>query len=284
MKKTYIIGEVGANHQNDRNILKRLIDIIQVAGCDLVKFQKRNPNCIPEDQKNVIRKTPWGTEETYLEYRKKLELGRDDYDWIDYYCNQRGIKWSASVWDIDSLEFMKHYQVPLLKIPSALITNLDLVEETAKHCHQENMRLVISTGMSTEDEIDQAIYAASKHLDYSQIVVLHCTSTYPAALKELNLSYVKVLRERYPFCQVGYSGHELTLGTSVAAVYLGASVIERHVTIDRELPGTDHRASLTMWGLLKLVSGIRELETAYGDGVKRVYPSELPIRKKLRGI
>lgn len=275
MKKTYIIAEIGLNHNGDLNIAKKLIDISAASGCDAVKFQKRNPDvCVPEHQKSVMRDTPWGRM-TYLEYKYKVEFNKEEYDEIDRYCKDKGIAWSASPWDLDSLEFLNQYDIPFIKLPSAMITNEELLKATCK----TGKRVIISTGMSSEEEVNQA--CATLKLYSKDYAILHCNSTYPAPLEELNLSCIKTLKEKYN-CEVGYSGHEFRLGTSVAAVYLGASIIERHVTLDRTMWGSDHMASVEPQGLFKLVSGIRELETSYGDGIISVTNSEKEVRKKLR--
>ena len=274
MKNTYIIAEIGINHNGSMDVAKKLIDIASVAGCDAVKFQKRNPDvCVPEHQKNVIRETPWGTM-TYLEYKHKIEFGKDEYDEIDSYCKTKGISWSASPWDLDSLNFLNQYDIPFIKIPSAMLTNDELLVSSVN----TDKKIILSVGMSTEDEIDHAVEILKKSNNFA---LLHCNSTYPAPINELNLSAVKSLKEKYG-CEVGYSGHEFRLGTTVAAVYLGASIIERHITLDRTMWGTDHMSSVEPQGLIKLVKGIRELEEAYGDGVIRVTDSQIPVRNKLR--
>jgi len=278
MKKTYIIAEIGINHNGDLNIAKRLIDIAAAAGCDAVKFQKRDPDvCVPEHQKNVEKDTPWGTM-TYLEYKHKTEFGEEEYDEIDRYCKERGVRWSASPWDLGSLDFLLKYDVPFIKIPSAMLTNLELIEAAAK----SGKKVIVSTGMSTEEEIYKAICVLEPGPEMYDYAVLHCNSTYPAPLDELNLSCIKTMKDKYG-CEVGYSGHEFRLGTSVAAVYLGATIIERHITLDRSMWGSDHLGSVEPQGLFKLVSGIRELERAFGDGLIKVTDSEKPVRKKLRG-
>jgi len=276
MKQTYIIAEIGINHNGDLDIAKRLIDIASLSGCDAVKFQKRNPDvCVPEHQKNVLRETPWGTM-TYLDYKYRVEFGKAEYDEIDSYCKSKNISWSASPWDLDSLEFLKQYELPFIKIPSAMLTNHRLLEACAK----AGNKVILSTGMSTEEEIDEAVCILKKHTD--NFALLHCNSSYPAPLNELNLSTIKTLQQKYK-CEVGYSGHEFRLGTTVAAVYLGATIIERHITLDRTMWGTDHMSSVEPQGLIKLVKGVRELEEAYGDGVIQVTDTEKPIRTKLRG-
>lgn len=283
MKNTYIIGEIGINHNGSLEKAKRLIDIAAAAGCDAVKFQKRNPDvCVPEAQKSKPRSTPWG-EITYLEYKWKLEFGQEEYDEIDRYCKQQGIAWSASPWDMESLKFLDQYDIPFIKIASATITDDDILEAAIA----TGKRVIISTGMSTEEEIDHAIKvlqaAAKKYNNTNEIGVLHCNSTYPAPVDELNLSAIRTLADKYPYVEVGYSGHEFRLGTSVAAVYLGASIVERHITLDRTDYGSDQMSSVEPQGLFKLVSGIRELEAAFGDGVISVTDSELEPRKRLRG-
>ena len=278
MKRTYIIGEIGINHQGDINIAKRLIDIAAASGCDAVKFQKRNPDiCVPEEQKSKPRK--WqGQDMTYLEYKYKIEFGKKEYDEIDRYCKQQGIAWSASPWDLDSLDFLMQYDLPFIKLPSAMLTNDKLLEA----CKKTNKKTIISTGMSTLEEIKHAVNILDGHERKHLYAILHCNSTYPAPLDELNLSAIQTLKTKFQ-CEVGYSGHEFRLGTSVAAVYLGASIIERHITLDRTMEGSDHLSSVEPQGLFKLVSGIRELERAHGDGKIVITESEKPIRKKLRG-
>ena len=275
MNKTYIIAEIGINHNGSMEIAKKLIDVAAVAGCDAVKFQKRNPDvCVPEHQKSVMRETPWGTM-SYLDYKYRVEFGKEEYDEIDRYCRDKGIAWSASPWDLDSLNFLDQYDIPFIKIPSAMLTNHDLLRESAR----TGKKIILSTGMSTMEEVNQAVEILKHKSDFA---LLHCNSAYPAPLEDLNLSCIKTLKEAYN-CEVGYSGHEFRLGTTVAAVYLGATILERHITLDRTMWGSDHLSSVEPQGLIKLVSGVRELELAFGDGVKRVTDGERPSRKKLRG-
>ena len=283
MKKTYIIGEIGINHQGDLKIAKRLIDIAAAAGCDAVKFQKRNPDvCVPEAQKSKPRS--WqGEDMTYLEYKYKVEFGKEEYDEIDRYCKEQGIAWSASPCDLDSVEFLTQDYIPFIKLPSASLTDDNLLSA----CVEKFPKVIFSTGMSTEEEVNHAVevlrYAQLHYNKKHPIGLLHCNSTYPAPVNELNLSAIKTLKEKYPDFIIGYSGHEMLLGTTVASVLLGAEIIERHITLDRNMEGSDHSASVTPHGLFKLVSGIRELEQAYGDGVIQVTESEKPVREKLRG-
>jgi len=274
----HIIAEIGINHNGDLDIAKRLIRLAAVAGCDSVKFQKRNPDvCVPEHQKNVMRDTPWGTM-TYLDYKYKVEFEKEEYDEIDRYCKENNIQWSASPWDLDSLEFLMQYDLPYIKVPSAHLTNRELL----KACKATGKKVIMSTGMSTEDEIERAV-AIMKWPPAGDFALLHCNSTYPAPIDELNLTCIQTLKEKYD-CEVGYSGHEFRLGTSVATVLLGATIIERHITLDRTMWGSDHMSSVEPQGLIKLVRGVRELEQAMGDGVIGVTEGELPVRKKLRGV
>ena len=271
-----VIAEIGCNHRGRKEIAIEMITEAAKCGANFAKFQKRNPDvCVPEHQKSVMRDTPWG-EMTYLDYKYKVEFEKREYDIIDQYCRDKNIAWSASPWDLDSLNFLMGYDIPFIKIPSAMITNEELMKASAA----TGKKIIFSTGMSTLEEIDQAVQWMNE--TNTPFSLLHCNSTYPAPLEDLNLSCIPVLKEKYQ-CEVGYSGHEFRLGTTVAAVYLGASILERHITLDRTMWGSDHLASVEPQGLIKLVRGVRELESAYGDGRKRVTEGELPIRKKLRG-
>ena len=272
---TYIIAEIGINHNGSLETAKKLIDIAAVAGCDAVKFQKRNPDvCVPEHQKSIPRETPWGTM-SYLEYKYRMEFGQEEYDIIDVYCKEKNIEWSASPWDMDSLEFLQQYDVPFIKIPSAMITHEELMRASAK----TGKEIIFSTGMSNIDEVDQAVeWMREEGADFS---LLHCNSTYPAPLEDLNLKCIQTLKERYG-CEVGYSGHEFRLNPSVAAIYLGATIIERHITLDREMWGTDHLSSVEPHGLIKLVRGIRDLEECLGDGIIGLSECEQSFKDKLR--
>ena len=279
MKKNsiYVIAEIGINHNGDLDIAKKLIDIAKVAGCDVVKFQKRNPDvCVPEHQKSVMRDTPWG-KMTYLDYKYKVEFGQNEYDEIDVYCKKRDIQWSASPWDLDSLDFLNHYDIPFIKIPSALITDLELLKATA----ETNKKVIISTGMSTLEDVEKAVMTIKSVKSNVDFALLHCNSSYPAPIKDLNLKCIRTLKERFN-CEVGYSGHEFGLTTTIASICLGATIIERHITLDRTMWGTDQMCSVEPQGLIKLVRGIKELNSALGDGVKVVTDTEIPIRKKLR--
>tara|TARA_Y100000590_G_scaffold470247_1_gene663055 strand:+ start:414 stop:1277 length:864 start_codon:yes stop_codon:yes gene_type:complete len=273
---TYIIAEIGINHNGDINIAKQLIDVAQKAGCDAVKFQKRNPDvCVPEKQKKIMRETPWGYI-TYLDYKYKVEFEKKEYDIIDQYCKEKNIHWFASPWDTDSVKFLSQYDIPALKLPSASLNDFELIRSMKK----TNMPIIISTGMSNQEEVDSAI-ALLKNIN---LAVLHCVSTYPTPTKELNLNVIKTFKSKYPDLIIGYSGHETGLSTTYAAVALGAKIIERHITLDRSMWGTDHSASIEPHGLKTLVSNIRDIEAAMGDGIKNVTAGEIPIREKLRRI
>ena len=275
-KNIYIIAEIGINHNGDLSIAKKLIDIAKVAGCDVVKFQKRNPDvCVPEKQKNIMRETPWGYI-TYLDYKYKVEFEKEEYDIIDEYCKQLKIHWFASPWDVDSVNFLSQYNIPALKVPSASLNDTELLLAMKA----TGIPIILSSGMSTQDEVDEAINLFSG----SEIALLHCVSTYPTPPEELNLNVIKTYKEKYPKTIIGYSGHETGLSTTYVAVALGAKIIERHITLDRSMWGTDHSASVEPQGLESLVSNIKDIELAMGDGVKGVTAGEIPIREKLRRV
>ncbi len=273
---TYIIAEIGINHNGDIELAKQLIKIAKDSGCDAVKFQKRNPDvCVPEKQKSVMRETPWGYI-TYLDYKYKVEFEKKEYDIIDEYCKQLDIHWFASPWDVDSVQFLSQYDLPALKVPSASLNDTDLLLAMKK----TKIPIIISTGMSTQQEVDDAVNLLSD----TQLAILHCVSTYPTPPEELNLNVLKTFQKNYPNLIVGYSGHETGLSTTYAAVALGAKIVERHITLDRAMWGTDHSASIEPQGLKTLVSNIRDIEVAMGDGIKKITAGELPIREKLRRV
>jgi N-acetylneuraminate synthase len=270
----FIIAEIGINHNGDLEVAKKLIDIAAFSGCDAVKFQKRTPElCVPEAQKNIERDTPWGRM-TYLDYRYRVEFSQEDYQAIDAYCREKNMLWSASCWDAPSVDFMSAFNPSFLKISSAALTDDSIL---ARHI-DVGVPLLVSTGMSTWEEITHAAGVLGDRVPW---MFLHSTSTYPAKADEINLRMINTLRDTYDR-PVGYSGHEVGLQISLAAVALGASVLERHITLDRAMWGTDQSASLEPSGLMRLVRDIRVIEQAMGDGVKRVYASEEAIRKKLR--
>jgi len=276
LERTYLIAEIGINHNGDISFAKKMADYASVFGWDCIKLQKRNPELsTPEHQKHIIRDTPWG-KMTYLDYKKKVEFEKKAYDEIFSYCRSK-IDLTASVWDIDSAKFMCVYKnLPFIKIPSAHLVNDDLLHYICK----KRVPILLSTGMSTLEEVDHAVDILKKFTD--NFALLHTNSTYPAAIDELELNVIPFYKERYG-CVVGYSGHEFGLVTTVIAVCLGARIIERHVTLRRTMWGTDQMASVEPQGMLKLISQIRATEQAMGNGIKKVHDSELPVRKKLRG-
>jgi len=275
LNKPYFIGEIGINHNGDMQIAKKLMDAVFACNWDCAKFQKRNPDvCVPESQKKVMRDTPWG-KMTYLDYKYKIEFGKKEYDYIDTYCKEKPLDWTASVWDLDSLNFILDYDVPFIKIPSALLTNLALLKEAA----QTNVPLVVSTGMSTFEEIDTAINLILKY--GARPILMHTNSSYPTPPGEINLNLIPVLKNRFD-CIIGYSGHEYDLEPSVIAVALGAQVIERHITLSHDLWGTDQKSSLEVSAMDLLLKRTRDVRIVLGSSDKTVTPSELPIREKLR--
>lgn len=270
----FIIAEIGINHNGSLDITKKLIDAAKAAGCNAVKFQKRTPEiCVPKDQWNIERDTPWGRM-TYIDYRYKVEFGKDDYAEIDRYCKQKEIIWFASCWDEEAVDFIEQFDVPIYKTASASLTDTELLKKHRKL----NKPIIVSTGMSTMDEIEEA----EKLFDKKNILIAHSTSSYPCPNEELNLRMITTLREKYPTIPIGYSGHETGLAPTWAAVSLGASFVERHITLDRAMWGSDQAASVEPNGFNRLVRNIRDIEVALGDGIKKVYPSEMNARAKLR--
>ena len=271
----YIIAEIGINHNGDIAIAKQLMDVAVETGCDAVKFQKRTPEiCVPEEQKSIPRETPWGTM-TYFEYKKRIEFEQPEFEQIDAYAKKIGIDWFASPWDVPSVDFLESFNVPCQKIASACLTDSELLTAINK----TKTTTILSTGMSSIEEIDKAVSL----LNNVPLAIAQATSTYPAEASELNLRALQTFTEKYKV-PVGYSGHERGLQVTIAAVALGATFIERHITLDRSMWGTDHSASLEPEGLKKLVRDIRIIELALGDGKKKVYDSEIPIRAKLRRV
>ncbi len=269
----FVIAEIGLNHNGDVKVAKKLIDAAALAGCDAVKFQKRTPElCVPPAQRSVPRETPWGTM-TYLEYRHRVEFGLDQFREIDRYCDEKGLMWFASCWDEPAVDFIEEFSPVCYKVASASITDHALL----RHIRATGRPVIISTGMSTLEEIDAAVGL----LDSEQLLIAHATSTYPCPHEELNLRMIWTLRQRFD-APVGYSGHEVGLQTTCAAVTLGACFVERHITLDRAMWGSDQAASVEPGGFARLVRDIRTIERALGDGCKRVYDSEIPIRSKLR--
>jgi N-acetylneuraminate synthase len=272
-----MVAEIGLNHNGDLQIAKKLIDASFASNWDCVKFQKRTPElCVPEHQRNVMRDTPWGRM-TYMEYRYRVEFGKEQYDYIDFYCREKPIAWTASIWDLKSLEFLLQYDIPFIKVPSAKLTKHEFLIESAK----TGKPIILSTGMSTIEETDAAVEVLEKH-SKGNYILMHTNSSYPAPTEELNLRVIRSLKDRYK-CIIGYSGHEYDLEPTVLAVSLGASIVERHVTLDHNMWGSDHFASLEVHAMDMLRKRIKNIDIILGDGIKKVSEKELEIRNKLRG-
>jgi N-acetylneuraminate synthase len=272
----FVIAEIGINHNGSLELARRLIDGAVLAGADAVKFQKRTPElCVPRDQWLIERDTPWGRM-TYIDYRQRMEFTAEEYAAIDRHCRERGILWFASCWDEDAVSFIDAFEPPCYKAASASLTDhalLGAMKATGRP-------LIISTGMSTMEEIVAAVDAVGTE----DLLIAHSTSAYPCPVEALNLRMIDTLKGRYPACPVGYSGHETGLAPTWAAVTLGATFVERHLTLDRAMWGSDQAASVEVGGLIRLVSNIRDIERSLGDGIKKVYQSELAQRQKLRRV
>jgi N-acetylneuraminate synthase len=272
----YVIAEIGINHNGSVALAKKLIDGAVFAGCDAVKFQKRTPElCVPQDQWGIERDTPWGRI-TYLEYKHKIEFGFSEYEQIDYYCKEKGIDWFVSAWDEESVEFIEQFNPIVYKVASATLTDEDLLVKLK----QTNRPVMLSTGMSTLEEIDDAINTLNKE----RLMLAQSTSSYPCKENELNLKMIETYKQLYPSIPVGYSGHETGLAPTLAAVALGATFIERHITLDRAMWGTDQAASVEVNGMFQLVKNIRDIEKALGDGKKKIYSEELKNLTKMRKV
>jgi N-acetylneuraminate synthase len=270
----YVIAEIGINHNGNIDLAKRLISVAVAAGCDAVKFQKRTVEVVySADELAKPRENPFGT--TNGDLKRALEFGIADYEEIDVYCKAVKIPWLVSCWDEQSVDLMQQFDLPCFKIASASLTDDHLL----RHTRATGKPIILSTGMSTLEEVDHAVEVLGK----KDLVLMHTCSTYPASYDELNLRAIPVLHERYGI-PVGYSGHETGIPTSVAAVVLGSCCVERHITMDRAMWGSDQAASLEPNGISRLVRDIRLIEQSMGDGVKRVYERELPIIKKLRRV
>ena len=270
---TYIIAEIGINHNGDVQIAKDLIKAAHEAGVDAVKFQKRTPDiCVPDHQKGQMRDTPWGYI-SYLDYRYQVEFEREEYEQIDAFCKSLGINWLASSWDVPSMSFIDAFSPPAHKVPSALLTDHELL----RAMRETGRTVILSTGMSTMEEIEDAVDI----LDLDNLLICHTTSSYPCPPDELNLKMIPTLKEKFP-CPIGYSGHEVGLVPSAIAVAMGACLVERHVTLDRAMWGSDQAASIEPHGVRTLVKYIRVTEKALGDGMKHVYESEQSSLSKLR--
>lgn len=272
----YVIAEIGINHNGSVDIAKKLIAGAVAAGVDAVKFQKRTPElCVPKDQWNIERDTPWGRI-TYIDYRYKVEFTKEQYAEIDKFCRDHGIDWTASCWDEPSVDFMEEFNPPFYKAPSASLTDNPLLEKL----RSTGRPLMISTGMSTLDEVQAAV----DYLGNEKLMLAHTNSTYPCKVEDLNLRVIQTYRDMFPEVPIGYSGHETGLAPTWASVVLGANFIERHITLDRAMWGTDQAASVEIGGLIRLVSNLRDIEQSLGDGIKRLYESEIPVRNKLRRV
>ena len=272
---TYIIAEIGINHNGDIEIAEKMIRAAKQAGVDAVKFQKRTPLlCVPPEERSKMRETPWGYI-TYLEYREHVEFGEAEYTRIDQLCKDLNIDWFASVWDEEAIDFLEQFDPIAYKVPSAALTDTGLVDKL----NATGRPIILSTGMSTMEQIRKLV----AHFDMDRLAITHATSAYPCDPKELNLRMVETLAQEFD-CPVGYSGHETGLVPTVVAVGLGATIVERHFTLDRAMWGTDQSASVEPSGMARLVKYIRVTEQALGDGVKKVYDSKLSSMKKLRRV
>ena len=270
----YIVGEIGINHNGDLGIARRLIDLASFAGADAIKFQKRTVDVVyTADELAKPRENPFGPTNGHL--KRGLEFGQDQYQNIDRYCKEKDVAWFASCWDEAAVDFMEQFNPPAYKIASASLTDDNLL----KHHRATKRPMIVSVGMSTLAQVDHAVEV----LGTQDLILLHTTSAYPAKIADLNLKMIPVMRERYGV-PVGYSGHEVGLATSLAAVALGAAMVERHITLDRAMWGSDQAASVEPQGLMKLVRDTRSIEAALGDGVKKVSDDEVPIMKKLRRV
>jgi len=265
------IGEIGINHNGDIDIAKKIINLAHVAGFDYVKFQKRDIDlAVPEHKKNEPKSTPWG-DMTYYDYKQRVEFDYDDYAEIDKYCKNIGIRWFSSVWDINSAKFMTQFS-NIVKIPSACIGNLEML----KFCRKNYKTVIMSTGMSVEKEIEKAVYVCDPD------VIMHTNSAYPSPIGDLNFHYIKWLQDKYD-CEIGYSGHEYGLTTSFAVAATGITWLERHITLDKNMWGTDQSSSLDKIGCVKLIAGIRSIEkTLKGYGPREILESEKKKRKDLK--
>jgi len=271
----YVIAEIGINHNGSVDLAKRLIEEAARAGCNAVKFQKRTPEkALPRDQWAVVRETPWG-QMSYIDYRRRIEFKWPDYVEIDRCCSSHGIDWFASCWDEESVDFIERFDPPCHKVASASVTDMALLRRIGA----TGRPIIMSTGMSTMAQVADAVQT----LDSDQLLIAHSTSSYPCPIDALNLRMMETLRRLYPHCPIGYSGHETGLVPTWAAVALGATFVERHITLDRAMWGSDQAASVEITGLRRLVDAIRDLETALGDGVKRIHESEIPSIRRLRG-
>lgn len=275
-KGFYFIAEIGINHNGDLNIAKKLFEHAKLAGCDAVKIQKRTPElCVPKSEWNVMRDTPWGKIK-YIEYKKKMEFSFNQYRILKNFAKKLKIDFIASCWDIPSVKFMQKLNIPFYKVASASITDFNLLKSIKK----TKKPIIISTGMSTEKQINKCV----KFLGQKNLCIMHCTSSYPSNVEEINLNYILKLKKKFSQSIIGYSGHEINLSSTLGAFVLGAKIIERHITLDRSMWGTDQRASIEPLGISRLIRDLNVVNKSMGNGIKKVYESEIPMIKKLRLI
>lgn len=276
-EKPYLIGEIGINHNGDVEIAKKLITLAHVSGFDAVKFQKRNPDvCVPDSQKDKPKSTPWG-DMTYLEYKYKVEFGKAEYDEIDLFCKELGIAWSASPWDKDSVDFLLDYDIPWIKVASASMYD----EKLLRYVGNNFEHVIISTGACDMKHLHN-MYSILYNCSTEYIDVLHCNSSYPAPVKDLNLNCITTLQKDFNMSNIGYSGHEYGLSTTVATVALGAMLIERHITLDKTMWGSDQQCSLEPHAMFKLVRAVHEVYQSLGSYDKIITPKELEKMESLR--
>ena len=272
--KIQIVGEIGINHNGNLKTTKKLIDIASIAGCDYVKFQKRTPEiCVPKNQRDKKKIVPWHDKPiTYLQYKKDVEFGQEDYMQIDNYCEEKDIKWFASAWDVESVYFLMNFNKDLIKVPSAHLTNYRLL----KYCRTNFDKVILSTGMSTEKEIDEAVKIGDTD------IIFHTNSVYPTPIADLNLGYIEWLQKKYPFKEIGFSSHYYGIVPAIASIYLNVQWVEVHITLDHAMWGSDQLSSIEPSGLFKLVKGIRNLEEASkGNKPRELFPNE---DKKLESL
>jgi len=275
--KPIIVAEIGINHNGSLPMAKNLIAIASNYGADYVKFQKRNPEiCVPDTEKDIRKKTVFGPMK-YIEYKRKIEFGKKEYDEIDKYCSKLNIGWFASVWDIDSVDFIKQYDVPFLKIASACVTDMELIKYI---CDNTKAPVIMSTGMCNREQIDKALFLFGNRLKY----ILHTTSSYPTPASEMNMKKLKALQEFYPKYKIGFSNHCIDIIYTVQAYAMGAKMLEFHITLDRNLPGTDQFASIGPIGFERIMSHINSINKGWGNGKIEIQPSEEAVCKKLRRI
>ena len=265
----YFIAEIGVNHNGSIKIAKKLIEAAKLAGCDAVKIQKRTPEiCVPKTEWNNLRNTPWGTMK-YIDYKKKIEFSFNDLKKLKKFCDKLKITFIASCWDIPSVKFMQKLNIPFYKVASASITDFNLLKSIKK----TKKPVIISTGMSTEKQINKCV----KFLGQKNLCIMHCTSSYPSHVEEINLNYILKLKKKFSKSVIGYSGHEINLSSTLGAFVLGAKIIERHITLDRSMWGTDQRASIEPLGISRLIRDLSVINKSMGNGIKKVYESEIPM-------